>query len=191
MMLDALYSNDGVNVILFYIINGLQSPLFQKCMLFASIIGKYTMFPLYLAAIAAYAWKTGRNVKQILFPIIIAYIVYALWVTGLKHLLHMPRPFVILPHGTVFITNSIRNAESPYASLPSGHAAYTMTLLVSLWPLLGRTVRSLGILFVMWVGISRIALGVHFPSDILISWVLAIIITGFTLHITDKLYKRS
>lgn len=73
--------------------------------------------------------------------------------------------------------------ETTY-SFPSGHAMGTMTLAMALvllcwsvrtpwgwgwrWP-----VTILGSVFVLLVGVSRIYLGVHYPSDILAGWAAA------------------
>ena len=64
-------------------------------------------------------------------------------------------------------------------SFPSGHAMGSMTLACVLvflawhtrwrWPMLGATS-----LFVALVGLSRVYLGVHYPSDILAGWAAAI-----------------
>ena len=68
--------------------------------------------------------------------------------------------------------------ESTY-SFPSGHAMGSMTLAVVLvllaWPTRWRwlTLGTMGF-FVAMVGLSRIYLGVHYPSDILAGWAAAI-----------------
>lgn len=64
-------------------------------------------------------------------------------------------------------------------SFPSGHAMASATLAVALiflfWPTRGRWwVAVAAIVFAVLVGISRIYLGVHFPSDILTGWTAAI-----------------
>jgi membrane-associated phospholipid phosphatase len=78
---------------------------------------------------------------------------------------------------------SVAPAETTY-SFPSGHAMGSMTLAMVLillcwsvrtpwgwgwrWP-----VTLVGALFVLLVGLSRVYLGVHFPSDILAGWTVA------------------
>ena len=64
-------------------------------------------------------------------------------------------------------------------SFPSGHAMGSATLATAVvvlcwhtawrWPML-----LLGVGFVLWVGASRVYLGVHFPSDILAGWAAAV-----------------
>ena len=80
--------------------------------------------------------------------------------------------------------------ESPMSypggySFPSGHAlnitVAASVLLLLLWPLLSATTRVLAVvlavLVVLAVGLDRIFLGVHFPSDVLAGFVLGCCIT--------------
>jgi undecaprenyl-diphosphatase len=72
-------------------------------------------------------------------------------------------------------------------SFPSGHAMGTMamfaTLVVLSWPTRWRwPVLLVGIPFVYFVGLSRMYLGVHFPSDILAGWLASLAwVTGLYL----------
>jgi membrane-associated phospholipid phosphatase len=64
-------------------------------------------------------------------------------------------------------------------SFPSGHAMGSMTLacvvVLLCWPTRGRwPVALVAAAFVVLVGISRLYLGVHYPSDILAAWTAAI-----------------
>ena len=68
--------------------------------------------------------------------------------------------------------------ESSY-SFPSGHAMGSATLGVAIiflcWPTSWRwTVLAGAVVFVLLVGVSRLYLGVHYPSDILAGWCAAI-----------------
>ena len=64
-------------------------------------------------------------------------------------------------------------------SFPSGHAtssmAFTAAVVVLAWPTRRRWVAVwAGAAFVALVGVSRVAIGVHYPSDILGGWCLAV-----------------
>jgi undecaprenyl-diphosphatase len=81
-------------------------------------------------------------------------------------------------------------ALAPGYSFPSGHALnatvfYGVMLLMFLPiipPRLRRLVTGLVIALVMLVGISRVALGVHYPSDVIGGWLLGVAWLGITAH---------
>jgi len=71
-------------------------------------------------------------------------------------------------------------------SFPSGHATYSMTFVLALVLLNWDSPRrpwllALGGLFALGIGFSRVYLGVHYPSDVLGGWLLAIA-WALTLH---------
>jgi undecaprenyl-diphosphatase len=85
----------------------------------------------------------------------------------LKHVFARPRP--VLPYAPPAHT----------FSFPSGHAtdsaALATAVVLLLWPTRRRWhAVAGGALFVIAVGISRVYLGVHFPSDVLAGWCVGI-----------------
>lgn len=88
-------------------------------------------------------------------------------------------------------------APEPTFSFPSGHAmgstALVAALVVLLWPTRWRyPMLLLGCLFVLLVSLSRIYLGVHYPSDILAGWVASFAwVMGLSLLLYGRLGKRA
>ncbi len=80
-------------------------------------------------------------------------------------------------------------------SFPSGHAMASMALVaaltVLLWPSRWRwPALLLGALFVFLVGLSRIYLGVHFPSDVVAGWAASLAwVAGVSLALYGRLVK--
>ena len=64
-------------------------------------------------------------------------------------------------------------------SFPSGHATLSMAfypMIALLWPWVSKRMRAiqitLGILLALFIGFTRLYIGVHWPSDVLAGWVL-------------------
>lgn len=177
-MKEILYDWGGANVWLFHAINDIRSEYLDKFMLLGTQLGEHTLFPLYLGLMALVALSAvvrapiqdsagyqaqATRWMAVLAVFSIAYLLDGLLIGTLKPLLDFPRPPLALPLDTVHI---IGIAEYHH-SLPSGHSSFAMLDVASLWPILNRRWRVAGTFFVLWVGISRVSLGAHFPADVL------------------------
>lgn len=87
---------------------------------------------------------------------------------GLKHFFSRPRPSAV-PHLTEVVS----------ASFPSGHSMLSSVVYLTLGTLLARTVARrrekvycvfASILLTFLIGLSRVYLGVHYPTDVLAGW---------------------
>ena len=82
-------------------------------------------------------------------------------------------------------------------SFPSGHAmgssAFALALIIILWQTKWRIlVLILGSLYVLLIGLSRMYLGVHFPTDVVAGWLVSAgwvaIVAAF---IVQRIHKKS
>lgn len=119
-----------------------------------------------LGTVAAVAALVQRNVRATLVLLACAPL-SGLVTMAAKALANRPRPSTML-------------VPTPSTSFPSGHAleatAAVLALLSFLLPMLsrspGRVAIALAALSVLSVGVSRVALNVHYPSDVLAGWSL-------------------
>ncbi len=108
----------------------------------------------------AWTWPPGRSHA---LPAAAGVLVLAAVVLGLKFLIRRPRPQS--PWGAIY------RKTDPHA-FPSGHAARAalLAVLAALWlPPLPAAGVGLWALGVSW---ARLALGLHYPTDVLAGWML-------------------
>jgi signal peptidase II len=166
---ELLYDWGGANVWLFQAINLHAFAALDALMEGVSNVGSYWNLPwvavgwlaiaiLLRRANSVMAPQVMRQLQRLLVGTAIAFVLTA----GLKLVLDFPRPGAVLAPGAIHVVEA---AERDY-SLPSGHAAFSALVAVTLWPLLGLPGRLAALLFVLAVGLSRIWLGAHFPADV-------------------------
>ena len=135
-------------------------------LLFSALGYEYGVVPFDIALVLALAWR--RRFRESIF---------AAAALGGSALLNLATKQVFA-RARPALWESIA-PESSY-SCPSGHAMGSMTLAVVLvllaWPTRWRWLAVVAMaFFVAMVGLSRIYLGVHYPSDILAGWAAALV----------------
>jgi len=185
-MTEIFYDWGGANVWLFHLINNIRFGWLDQLMLLGTALGDHNRFSLYLVLLTLFALlavsRPAQNIGEYQTRVkrwvaAIAVFSLAYWLDGLilgflKPYLDFPRPPLALLPDTLHITGT---AEFHH-SLPSGHSAFAMMVVASLWPVLARRWRVSGVCFVLWVGLSRISLGMHFPADVLAGFLLSLVV---------------
>lgn len=111
----------------------------------------------------------------------VIYVVNAGVYGGLKHLVHRPRPFAGQTETVRVISDSALHLNHN-GSFPSGHASNAFMIAVLL---AGRFRRGRWAIFgvASLVALSRVYLGVHYPSDVIAGACLGLVITCFMLSL--------
>ena len=184
-MKEILYDWNGANVWLFHFINNIRGDTLDRVMTFGSQLGAPLSFSNYLGLIALFAVAHVAHVSRhhatlmqvqalrwlaLIAVLAIAYVIDTVLVSMLKYWLDFPRPPLALGAAAV------RSIGAPefHHSLPSGHSSFAALLAACLWPALNRYGRVAAIVYVLWVGVSRVSLGVHFPADVVYSFLLSL-----------------
>jgi undecaprenyl-diphosphatase len=129
-------------------------------------LGGYAVLSIITWATWAYLMIVGKRGTALL--VLVAVIGGTLLSSGLKLGFERPRPDLV-PHATRVYT----------ASFPSGHAMMSAVTYLTLGALLARVetrrrarafIVGLAVAMTLLVGMSRVYLGVHWPSDVLAGW---------------------
>ncbi|HEX5355785.1 MAG TPA: phosphatase PAP2 family protein [Aquabacterium sp.] len=129
-------------------------------------LGSVTVLGLMVSAVIVFLAIAGRHMTALF--VLMATTSGVLTMTALKGIFHRPRP-ELLAHGDYVML----------ASFPSGHAMVSALVYLTLGALLSQLMSSARLkLFVMGamliltglIGISRIYLGVHWPTDVMAGW---------------------
>ena len=148
-----------IDTALFHLINrGLQNIIFDVSM--PVITDKY-----YFIILALMIYLVTKHKKKAVIPIVLTIISVALsdWTANtLKHLIGRIRPCHALEGARILVgcTNSF--------SMPSNHAANSFAIIFALSYISGKWVRWMALTVAMLVGFSRVYIGVHYPSDVLV-----------------------
>ena len=131
-------------------------------------LGSVTVLTLVTLTAAALLLASGHRLTAL--AAVLAAISGGQAVTLVKHLVHRPRPTLVEHWTTVHDL-----------SFPSGHSASSAVVYLTLAVLatrlvegraLRRTILTLAVLLVGAIGVSRVYLGVHWPSDVAAGWCL-------------------
>jgi len=132
-----------------------------------------------------------RKQRELAFDVVVLIIISDLITEGLKLLFMRERPFEVLTDVHTLPWGWLASATSP--SMPSGHAAraFAMATLVALGtrPRWGALALALAAL----IGLSRIYLGLHWPSDVLAGALLGVVLAFIMQWIRqrDNVYTRT
>lgn len=149
-------------------------------------LGSFACLGLLLAAVTGYLLLRGKRATALL---LLASVGGGTVVsTLLKYAFARPRPDVVMPAARVFT-----------ASFPSGHATMSAITFLTIAALLARSeaeprlkayLITLGVTLTVLVGLSRLYLGVHYPTDVLAGWCLGAAWAAMCWGIATRLQRR-
>jgi undecaprenyl-diphosphatase len=149
-------------------------------------LGGYTILTFLTVAAVGYLVMVRKNGAALL---VIAAVAGGMMLsTGLKLGFERPRPDLV-PYGTRVYT----------ASFPSGHAMLSAVVYLTLGALMARMqqrrrvktlILGLAVFLALLVGVSRVYLGVHWPSDVLAGWCVGAAWAALCWFVALQLQRR-
>lgn len=159
-----LYDWFGVNVALFHLINGVHTPLWDRCMVTMSWLGDYEFYPYYVAALLLLSQAAPRLVpRRNVLVFAVGFAITGIVVAVLKPFFGFPRPALALGRHAVVLVGP----PALHESFPSGHASFVVLLAAALSARVARSFKYPLWLFAAAVCLSRISVGAHFPADVI------------------------
>lgn len=148
-------------------------------------LGSFPVLGLVVIAALIFLLLTGKRVIALLLAVSV--VGGTIVSSVLKEFIGRPRP-------------SIEHAAEVFtASFPSGHALVSAVTYLTLGALLARTqeraavrgyIIGLAVLVTLMIGVSRLYLGVHYPTDVLAGWCLGAMWAGLCLIVAVWLQRR-
>jgi undecaprenyl-diphosphatase len=129
-------------------------------------LGGMAVLTLLTLAVTGFLWL--RRMYGAMWLVMGATLGGLLVTTALKEWFDRPRPDIV-PHLSIVLSSSF----------PSGHSMMSATVFLTLGALLGRFVQELrlkayflivALILTFLVGLSRVYMGVHWPTDVLAGW---------------------
>ncbi len=128
--------------------------------------------------------KTYQNLYRHFVHVGIFYAMTGLTYAFLKFNINLPRPFCSIPDKE-FYTIIDTSLERCLSSFPSAHIAVSIITTYAIWHYIGYIPRAFAILIIILTAISRIALAMHYPADILYSLIILLSV----YDISKRIYR--
>lgn len=188
------YDWGDANVALFKMVNlADQSPVLTHLLMLMNHASNPQNFGGYISVMLAYALlkyairklrKRGGAFQYLVVwfgatcVAVAAYAVVMGFTYWLQDYMHYARPYLTLPPDEMKLLEPLGDRAQEYRSFPSDHVAFGAMLIAALWPALHFITRSFGLACLFLVCWSQMAMGIHFPADVLYGMVLGFMITG-------------
>jgi len=161
---------------LLYLLESIRFPALNECMLLITHLGEETAF--LLAALIVF-WCVDKRKGYYLMSV---GFLGTMLNQFCKLLFAVPRPWVLDPEFT--IVEAAREAASGY-SFPSGHSTSAVGTFGCLAVITQHSwLRCIWIVIAVLVPVSRMYLGVHTPSDVLVGAGMALVLVGLLKPVT-------
>ena len=103
----------------------------------------------------------------------------------LKDLIARPRPFV-----TNELIKPLVGGVNKYTSFPSGHTSGSFSAMLALYRWVPKKIGIPAVILATLVALSRLYVGVHYPTDLLGGFVVAFMASAWSYYIVKKVQQK-
>lgn len=129
-------------------------------------------------------WKKTRPIGlTMLISLLFDYLIINV---TLKGVVARPRPFVVNEAIKPLITN-----VSPYRSFPSGHSGGAFAAMFALYRWVPKKIGIPALILATLVALSRLYVGVHYPTDIITGCIVGFMCSVWAYHIVMQSMKKT
>ena len=179
-MMEAFFQLDG-NILLWiqeYIRNDFLTPIFK----FITSLGDEGLVWIAIAVFLLFI-KKYRKVGWMVGVSLLGSLIFNNFI--LKNIVARPRPYRMLEELTILIP------EPGEFSFPSGHTSSSFAAGVVLYMMLPKKYGIPAMILAFLMGISRLYVGVHYPTDVLGGMVMGALLAVATVKIFDRMKLRN
>ncbi|MGC0372320.1 MAG: hypothetical protein DGJ47_001032 [Rickettsiaceae bacterium] len=196
MLYRIFYDWNGMNSNLFTYINQLlHKAQLSKILIYISPIASIEFFAATYFIVCGYLYyiilSTNKDYKYFqttaykMIPVGICYTIFGLTFAALKFGVNLPRPYCSIdPNLLPNIADT--SGERCLSSFPSAHTGMALIITYYSWKYLSSFAKLIIVWFVPIIALSRIFLAMHYPADLLYSFLLTLVI----IYVSNKVYYK-
>ena len=127
-----------------------------------------------------------KKTRPIGFTVLVSLLINFILVNlTLKDLIARPRPFVVNE-----AIKPLVGGVSPYRSFPSGHTSGSFSAMLALYKWVPKKIGIPAVVLATLIALSRLYMGVHYPTDLLGGFVVAFMASTWAHYIVRRAQKK-
>ncbi|MDR2829902.1 MAG: phosphatase PAP2 family protein [Methanobrevibacter sp.] len=180
--------NIPFNLDIFYFFNhGISNPILDTTIpILTTNITDYSLLGSVIIFLIYGIFTNEKKIKMVSIYLILSIIFQRFIITILKSLFYEPRPFIVL-------SNVIKLVPDSLSSFPSGHSSAIFAFVTVIALTCTIKVKGFNLTWILYpiaifLGISRIYVGVHYPFDVFVGGLIGFLSAYIVVKVGEKYF---